>query len=201
MSIFTVDKLLERLAQMEDAQAKVVLKKILSKRHSQTEYDLIASAIMGLDEYGRPSYVCTISDNKTISYTLMEKLYHSPLMQFIEPMIKAAMQPDGPFQTREIMMLAALSVPKAYYMTPQGIPKTEKVMAGYILQMAGFEFVSLYDKDRKMPVKVWKSKYGWGQLDANTRTKEVLLHMESELKKIETQKLEELTPLRLDDLI
>ena len=131
----------------------------------------------------------------------MEKLYQSPLMQFTEAMIRAALQADGPFQTREIMMLAALSVPKAYYMTAQGIPKTEKVMAGYILQMAGFEFVSLYDKDRKMPVKVWKSKYGWGQMDAGTRAKEVMIHMQSELKKVEAQKLEELTPLRLDDLI
>jgi hypothetical protein len=201
MSIYTLDKLQDRVNQMDDGQAKGVIKKILSKRHSQSEFDSIASAIMGLDEYGRPSYVCNITDNKTISHSLMEKLYQSPLMDFTEAMISAALQPDGPFQTREIMMIAALSVPKAYYMTTKGIPKTEKVMAGYILQMAGFEFLSIYDKDRKMPVKVWKSKYGWGQLDASTRAKEVMLHMENELKKIETQKLEEMAPLQLDDLI
>lgn len=201
MSIYTVDKLIEKVNSFDETQAKNVLKKILNKRHSASEYDNIAGAIMGIDEFGRPTYTCNITENKTVSYSLMEKLYKSPLVDFLEPMIKAALDFNGPYQTQEIMVMAATSAPRAYYMTAQGIPKAEKVMAGYLLQMAGFEFTSQYDKIRRMPVKVWKSRYGWGNLTVEQRAKEVLVHMEAELQKVEEAKAAELAPLRLDDLI
>lgn len=62
-----------------------------------------------------------------------------------EAIIRAALSPSGPWQTRDIIAAVGMV----------NVTHTDRVHAGLILKAAGFNFTNRYDKDRKMPVKKW----------------------------------------------
>lgn len=184
MSIFTAAQMSERIDQLDHETAKQILKKIISMRTSEGLKAKIYRAIAGMEAPYREKQSVKIGKNRTIPFKTMDSLISSPMMDYIEELIMAALDPRGPYQSREIMMLAdQLKGGGAPFITANGIPQSYKNQAGHILTMAGFERQSHYDKARRMPVKAWKSAKGWGHMTVAERVNEVLITLQHETKK------------------
>ena len=171
---------------MDVATARVVLRKIVTTKMSEETKGRVARAILGLDQNVKEKKVVKLSKDRTVPYKTMEKLLESPVIEYIDELIMAALDPRGPYQSREIMMLAAqIKGGQAPFITGKGIPQLYKNQVGHILTMAGFERSSHYDKERRMPVKAWKSKHGWKHMTAEQRAVEVRAQMKQELSQTE----------------
>lgn len=187
MSIFSNEHLTERIEAMDLATAQAVLRKVITIKMSEDAKGRVARAILLMDQTVKEKKIVKISKDRTIPYKTMEKLSESPLIEYVEELIRAALDPRGPYQSREIMMLAAqIKGGNGHpFITASGIPQDYKNQAGHILTMAGFERKSHYDRDRKMPVKAWKSKHGWAKMTVEERVNEVRATLQSELSQTE----------------
>lgn len=159
MTIYTVKQMMEKIATMTDEDMRTALTRMVQLHVSSSTRQQFATVIFGEREL--PPTVFLSDDRPVLRHTL-ENLASSPMVNYIPEIIQAALDPRGPFQSREILMLAdQLKGGKAFYITANGIPQNFKNDAGLVLSMAGFERVSHYDRERKMPVKAWKVKKAW----------------------------------------
>lgn len=175
MSIFTEEVLLERIKKMDLATAKAALEKIVRiKIMAELTRGKIGRVIMRLDVEDKKTTTVQLNKERTISTKALEDLSKSVMADYVEEIIMAALDPRGPFQSREIMVLAAqIKGGNAPFITGKGIPQAMKNQAGYILSMAGFERRSHYDRERKMPVKAWQPKHGYTHMTIEQRVSEV----------------------------
>lgn len=174
MTVFNNEYLIERIEQMDLEAARDALSKIVMARMPETARSSIGRILTGLDHVKRDNIKRKISKGREVPLSTLENLYRSPVMNYVEELILAALDPRGPFQSREIMMLASsIKGGHAEYITADGIPQAYKNQAGHILTMAGFERRSHYDKERKIPVKAWKLKHGSRRLTAAELAQEV----------------------------
>lgn len=186
MSIFTKDSLKEKVEAMDLDTAKTVLKKIIDFPMAESTYGRIARAVMKLDQSVKEKKIVKISKGRTVPYKTLEALTTSPMINYVDELIMAATDPRGPYQSREIMMLAAqIKGGDVPFITSKGIPQQYKNQAGHILTLAGFERVSHYDRERKMPVKAWKSMHGFKSLTNEQRAIEVMATLNMELDQTE----------------
>jgi hypothetical protein len=187
MSIFSNEHLTEQVDAMDMATAKAVLRKIINIKMSEETKGRVARAILGIDQSVKEKKIVKLAKDRTIPYSTMEKLAESPMIDYVEELVRAALDPRGPYQSREIMMLAAqIKGPGEHpFITAHGIPQAMKNQAGHILTMAGFERQSHYDKERRMPVKAWKSKHGWAKMTVEERVNEVRATLQTELSQTE----------------
>jgi hypothetical protein len=167
MSIYSKEQLIKMAENKTHEELQAIVNKVIYKTESKTAYNDLANSIMGVSPRGKPQIL--ISNKKSVDINAIDKIKNSQIMKFIPALIEAATRLDGPFQTREIMMAAALSFKDAYYIKNCKIHHGDKVMVGHILTMAGFERISHYDRETKRPVKAWKLRYGQGNTDNNMR--------------------------------
>lgn len=189
MSIYTNNQIMERTNQMDRDDLIRVIRKILSMPVSPTMKSNFARIIMGEKEASARD-MSIISKDKIVTKRSLMNVAESPMMNYLDELIAAALDPRGPFATRDIMLIAAEKKDsKAPFITNAGIPQTYKNHVGMILSMAGFERASHYDRTSKKPIKAWKSVYGWGNLSAEDRALEVRNIINRELAEIETKAL------------
>jgi hypothetical protein len=167
MSIYSKEQLVKMVENKTHEELQAIVNKIIYKTEAKTAYENLANSIMGVSPRGKPQIL--ISNKKSVDINSINKIKNSRIMKFIPALIEAALRLDGPFQTREIMMVAALSFEGAYYIKNSKIHHGDKVMVGHILIMAGFERISHYDRETKRPVKAWKLRYGQGSTDNSMR--------------------------------
>jgi hypothetical protein len=188
MSIYTKQQLLDTIDQLDELTLRETLRRLVALQTSKTISSKIAAIVLNRAEEKRQWF--ELSPSKVISEDSMARLSQSKMKEFTRPIIKAALRNDGPFQSREILMVAALEVDKAFYMTESGIEKRYKEQAGHILTLAGFERVSHYCKQRKQPIKAWKLRKDMENFTIEQRVELVYSTLASPVKALE-----------LDDLI
>lgn len=165
MSIYSIDQLVAKVKSASKDELQGILINLLSTKLSESVYVTLARFIMNVEILDKRQAYCQISAKKAVPYSDLKKLSQSPLLGMTPYFIEAALKPGGPYQTQDVMVNAAHSYwqnaqKKAYYMHVEGIDRTLKVYVGYILMMAGFEKKSAHDKERRSPVKAWKSVKG-----------------------------------------
>jgi hypothetical protein len=187
MSIFSNEHLTEKIDAMDTATAKAVLRKIITIKMSEETRGRVARAVLQMDQSVKEKKIVKLSKERSVPYKTLEKLSESPMIEYTEELIKAALDPRGPYQSREIMLLAAqIKGGSGHpFITGHGIPQDFKNQVGHILTMAGFERTSHYDKERRMPVKAWKSKHGWKNMTVEQRVQEVQATIKHELTQTE----------------
>lgn len=182
MSIFTNKQLIDRASGMDRDELIIVVSKIVSLPVSPSMKSNFARIIMG-DQEAEARELVTISPDKVVTKRALMNLADSPIMDYLGEFISSALDPRGPFATRDIMLLAAEKKDqKAFYITKNGISQSYKNHVGLLLQMAGFERISHYDRNTRRPIKAWKSIYGWGHMSAEERSLEVRNIIKRELE-------------------
>jgi hypothetical protein len=157
------DEMLYYIGQLSREEAIEKLIRLIQMPHSPKKRKEIARVVMGtrLSE-GAGAPRVQIASNRSVQVKAVLKIYESKIINYIDEFIQAALDPRGPFQTREIMMIAdQMKGGGAWFITADGIPQADKNMVGHILSMAGFERVSHYDKATGKPIKAWKVAQGW----------------------------------------
>lgn len=204
MSIYSINQLMDKVQKSSEEELRAMLSRILKLRLSETMQIHLARIIMDVEIIdGRKSH-CMISQRRVIPYSQMKALNESPIMAHVDHIIAAALVDGGPFNTTDILMRAAsVAGGKAFYITATGISKTHKMMAGYILTMAGFERRSHFNRETKQPIKAWKLKGGGPKLSVQQRAELVRSTIRQELNhRGESPKIEApVPPLSAEDLI
>jgi len=175
MTIYSNKQIIERMDELTHEQliAKVI-RILASQDMSERMRQRIANIMMSdaIQEELNPKV--PIDSHRLVPADKLFTLAHSPMMEYAREIIQAALDPRGPHATREIMLIAAtLKGGKAFYIKADGIKQEWKNQVGYILSMAGFERRSVYNKERQMPLKAWKSRAGWTIFDVDQRLAEV----------------------------
>lgn len=192
MSVFSTKQLVDRASEMDRDKLLAVVTRIVNLPVSPTMRSNFAKIIMG-EEETEVKELAYVSKNKAITKRALMILSESPMMSYLTELVSAALDPRGPFATRDIMLLAAeKKKEKAFFITKDGISQSYKNQVGLILNMAGFERVSHYDRHTKKPIKAWKSIMGWGTLGVEERVTEVQNIIQRELGSIEIHKLPKL---------
>ncbi len=163
---------------MDEAQAKRVLTKIIQRR-TTLKFEAHLAKIFGLPTVR--GYLCKVANGKTIPQKKMEDLSKSYIYENLESLVQVILSSKKPLQTGKILSVSV--VDSDDYGDESKINKSDSVNAGYLLQMSGFEFVSVYDNDRKMPVKVWKAKCGTENIGYKERAKIAKDQVQSEIEK------------------
>jgi hypothetical protein len=177
---YTQDELLAAIHHANHNDLVGMMTMVLKMRLSADARDRLAYIIMG-DKKQEAHYV-NLALDRSIPLIALKELAVSPIMQYVQPLIEAAMHEDGPFQSREVMLLAAsIAGHKPYYMGKE-IARKDKTLVGYILTMAGLERRSHFDKDRKSPIKAWKPRRGVTKLTVKQRADMVYSIMSEYLK-------------------
>lgn len=157
MSIYTIKQLIIEIGKLNEAQAKTALIRIVSTASSPKKRSEYAACILAKRTDLSPTVYLT--DDRPISRVALDGLIGSPMLEYTKEIIEAALDPRGPFQSRDILMLAdQIKGGRAFFITANGIPQNYKNEAGLILSMAGFERVSHYSRERKTPIKAWRSR-------------------------------------------
>ncbi len=182
MTIFKNDVLIAEVSKMDLETAQKSLTKIVEARLTATAKAKVARIIMGI-EASKFNADVKIAKGRNIPMSTLKALVVSPVYDYIREFIMAALDPRGPYQSREIMLLASqMKSSKAEFITANGIPQVNKNQVGYILTMAGFERCSHYDKTRRMPVKAWKIMHGTKNMTIDDRVQEVLITINANIK-------------------
>lgn len=156
MKTYTEEDVIAKINEMEPAELRRKSIKVIRKHMPKH----ICEDIHGIFMEGI-SPVAQISEDRSIATREVKELHHSPMMEYADKIIEAALRPEGPFQTRELMLVVgALCDEPPFFMKGGIMSKKHKTQVGYILSMAGFERRSHFDKETKKPVKAWKSKAG-----------------------------------------
>ena len=159
MTIYSINQLMDRVANASPEDVRAIILRILKLRHSESMMVNLTRIIMNDESVPERSSFVQISPKRVVPRKELEKLTRSPMMDFTSALVEAAMSPTGePLQSRDIMMIAGSTVNRPFFITPEGISKTDKTLAGYILVMAGFERKSVYNKQMRQPVKAWVIK-------------------------------------------
>lgn len=180
----TQDEILEIVRGIDAEATKEAIMRLLQKPMAKTVRDALSKGLCGVEKKTHPT-VCHLTKTRTVAYRAMETLSQSVMMSYVSELITAALYLSGPYQSREIMMIAAELKGGAPFITATGIPQTYKNQAGHILTMAGFERVSHYDRERKMPVKAWKVKRGWADFTIDQRAELVYSTIKQEMEAVD----------------
>jgi hypothetical protein len=179
MTIYSNEFLLSRIDELTDAETRTMLKRIVTRPGlSKAARSILAATLMA--NPGHIDEQVQIASDRHIPQSRIDALRESDLMDHAHHIIMAAMHPAGPYQTRDILLIAAQehggNVP---FITSKGISQQAKVLTGYLLSMAGFDRKSVYSRERRMPVKCWVSRHGWKKLTAELRLTEVRITLGS----------------------
>jgi hypothetical protein len=141
---------------MTAADAQSVLLNILhAVTFNDSTKNRLANIILGNGKSEEEIARIMVNRDRSVPYSGLEKLAASPILNYAEEFIRAALDPSGPHQTREIMMIAASYLPSADFLRSGKLTKTDKTLVGYILSIAGFERKSVHNAERHMPLKAW----------------------------------------------
>jgi hypothetical protein len=180
---YTKTELIKKIDSMDEAQSKMVLTKLIQGRTTQ-KFEAHLAKVFGFKAVHVGT--CKVTAGKTIPINRMRDIEKSLIFKKLESLVLVILTSQKPLQTGRIISASMGDLNKGYK-DESKISKADRVNAGYLLQMAEFEFVSVYDNERKMPVKVWKPKYGTAKLGYKERAKIAREQVHSEIEKFDDQ--------------
>jgi hypothetical protein len=150
------DSLIDAIDRLDGDNAKVVLKLFLAKTQRSALIRTALSNILLTEQKTDHTQLVQLTEEKIITKSKLQDVINSPMLTHLSDIIEATLRPDGPFQTRDILMIAALNN-KTHYLKGHTIEKRDKVICGYILYLAGFKLRSTYSRNQGTTIKAWKS--------------------------------------------
>lgn len=183
MSIYSVAKLKEKVNTKTNEELRAILTRLLEKRLSQTTFNTVSRLIMGYDLNSEAKPYCILREDKVIPYAAMRNLKESGMVEFAPEIIRVA--------SREPMIIHDIlhgvracrkgMIERPFFIQEDGtISKTHKVFVGYILTMAGFKSMSVYDRLKQGSVKRWKIEFPY-ENTIEERIKFVQFQVDAEL--------------------
>lgn len=183
MSILRPEHILNLLEHKKEPELRAILVALvkstkISPAMKSTLYRLVA----GMDSNNNDKRPVAISPDRFVKYNELVGLWRSGMVDFTNALIEAALDPQGPHNTKELMLVAgALAGGAPYFMKPDGFEQQDMKHAGFILTMAGFERKSVYKKELGMPLKCWVKRRGYANLGVREREQLVMSIMKYEL--------------------
>ena len=171
MSIYPIEQILGETKKKDKDGLVRVIQKILLLPMSKSLRSKYARIIMGdTSEDVADRMPVMLSESRSIPRQALKTLIKGGMLTYTREIIMAALDPRGPFQSTEILMLAAqIYGQPTTFVTVKGIPQRAKNEAGYILSMAGFERLSHYDREKRTPVKAWLPAKGMEKVSLEDR--------------------------------
>jgi hypothetical protein len=194
MSIYGKEDLINVVREKTHEELVSIVNKLIKRTETKLAYDNLVCSIMNVSLRGKPQIL--ISDKKSIDAERIIAISKSEIMDYIPALIDAALAIEGPQQTREIMLRAALRFEKPYYLKNTMLTHKDKIFVGHILIMAGFERISHYCKESKTPVKAWRLRYGEVDTDKELRAQIVYSKINEVVKSYMNE-----SEFKVDDLI
>lgn len=154
MSIYQVKQLVSKIKTSSREELQLMLERIARLNFSKSMQHSINNIVMNEAPADASDAQCYAGPRRVISYKEMKALSQSYLMDHVQRILQAAADPSGPFQSGDLMTVAAMGI-EAPWITKDGIAKKDLVQAGYILSMAGFDRKSHFVKEIGQPVKCW----------------------------------------------
>lgn len=152
---------------------------VLNNNMTQSFYHKI-NALLSKDKISQAintKQYCRVNDRLTMRYIDLLALSESYMMNYIEELIEAAERNDGPHATREVMLIASTmkmkSEDRCPFITTRGIPVRDKIFAGQILKIAGYEMRSKFFPELRQSRKAWIKSHGFKNWTREERAQEV----------------------------
>lgn len=198
MSIIRKETVVRAIEEASAEELREILHRFLNTKMADYAKSRLYRIALNLGQDPREVSKAKLTKEWSVPVKSLDALAASPMMDYVEELIRAALDPRGPYQSREVMLIAASKKEgHAPFITNHGIPQQYKNQAGYILTMAGFERVSHYDRERKMPLKCWKPKHGTKGMTIEERVQEVHTLLRDHCTNIETPVENKQQPINL----
>lgn len=157
MSIYTKQQLIDELEHKNESDLRRILNVLIVRNTSETVHNRFVRAIKNPSHLSDKSVFCHITSKKSISFSDVRKLASSPFFtKHLTSIVTVAVDSIGPLMSRDVLMKAVPSDQRNLYIDGDGVIKREpKVLIGYILQIAGFEFKSRHFESEGKWGKAW----------------------------------------------
>lgn len=169
----TIDEIIKRVEGLDHGDLMIAMNRILRLNFGPIVKREIVKIIFGGTEERPIADITITGTDRAIPAQHLRDLANSELMDKVEPLIKAAMSPRGPFQTRELMLEAVVMANKPLFQTHDFKDMKLKTQIGYVLTIAGFERRSHHDQETKRIIKAWKPVRGSSAMNADNRAEQV----------------------------
>jgi len=183
VTIYSNDQLIQKINSSEPDILKTILHKIVNKKKSEVFSQMVQDAVMGTNTSELSKQLCIIAPKVNVSYDDLLELSNSEIVDHALTIINIVLRPYGPYQTREILMLLSSEVGNIKCTNASNKLDTKKRKhVSMILRMAGFEMYSCWDKERRLSLKMWLPRSGYGSLTKEERVETFKTTMYGELQ-------------------